>query len=635
MVTKPTIVKGVSIMDYGLGVDLGTTFTAAAVSGANGTRMVPLGPGVAAPSAVYVRPDGVLVAGTNAVRAGEQDPIRLVRGYKRRLGDPTPLVVGGVAHSPQALLSAQLRDIVAGVTAAEGAPPRDVVLTCPAVWGPYRREHFDEVPRLAGLGSVRIVTEPEAAAMHYSVERRLGDGELVAVYDLGGGTFDATILRARPGGMEILGTPEGIERLGGMDFDEALLAHVDSRLDGAVSALDPADPEHLSALVAVRGACVRAKEALSIEPDVTVRVPLPGGTLEVTVTRVEFNDMIRPSVELTTDALRRTIASAGLQPSDLAGVLLAGGSSRIPAVPQAVSAAFGKPVRVSLHPKFTVALGAAALARTPAKAVASSPPARTFASTSAKPAPQGLIARIGAPKWLVPVTAAAAAVALTATALVVFDTGDSPQASGGTPPSSASSPSAAPNRVARTMPDMEAFTGRDTGPYRAMLGSAEDGWAGTVVGEDGAAGYRAITTAPEGPGAVRITWSGSGPGQFYMQHTGGGSDLRPQAEADSALVVDVVVHEAPSDRVALAIHCVFPCAAELNSTGAFKGLKTGQQQTIKIPISCFTKSGLNAANVNTPFLVVTAGRFDATFGHVRWVAGAATDPDATPCDKLA
>ena len=237
-------------MPYGVGIDLGTSFTSAAVHGPDGTWMVPLSADVVVPSVVYARPDGTLLTGTDAEHAAraEGESGRVARGFKRRLGDPTPLVLGGAAYSPAALMAAQLRDVLAEVTRAMGGPPATVVLTCPAIWGPYRREHFAEVPRLAGVPASLLITEPEAAATHYSVERRLGDGEVVAVYDLGGGTFDTTILRMRSGGMEILGTPEGIEQLGGMDFDETLLAHVDDRLDGAVSALDRSDPAAAAAL---------------------------------------------------------------------------------------------------------------------------------------------------------------------------------------------------------------------------------------------------------------------------------------------------------------------------------------------------------------------------------------------------
>ena len=348
-------------MWFSVGIDLGTSFACAAVGGPGGTRMIPLSPNVVVPSVACPGPDGTLLTGLEALTAA-RDPSMLARGFKRRLGDPSRLVLGSSSYTPTALMAAQLRDALRTVQRVQGGLPSSVVLTYPAIWGPYRREQFAEVPRMAGVTNYRLATEPEAAATHYSNERRLGEGAVVAVYDLGGGTFDTTVLRVRGGRMEILGTPEGIEHMGGVDFDETLLANVDERLDGAISALDLEDPEQASALARIRAMCIKAKEDLSIEPDVTLSVPLPSGPREVTISRLEFNEMIRPSVQMTADTLRRTVAGAGLQPNDLAAILLAGGSSRIPLVSQLISKEFGRPVRLSLHPKFTVALGAAAIA---------------------------------------------------------------------------------------------------------------------------------------------------------------------------------------------------------------------------------------------------------------------------------
>ncbi|MFD9698144.1 Hsp70 family protein [Lentzea sp. NPDC059081] len=378
-------------MTYGLGIDLGTTYTAAAVSDGSGTRVVRLGREATVSSVVFVAEDGKLITGDAAERAAYIQPLRSSRAHKRRLADPTPLEIAGSVRSPSTLMAAQLRDVVETVSEAQGRPPGVVVLTCPAVWGPYRREHFVEVPRLAGLRNVRVVTEPEAAAMHYSVERRLGDGEIVGVYDLGGGTFDATVLRARPNGMEILGTPEGVERLGGMDFDDALFTYVDEQLGGALSAMDPTVPEHARLRLLAREACRQAKEDLSAAAKTVVHLVLPDQTKhEVEISRTTFNNLIKSHLELTTDSLRRTIGSAGLVPDDLAGVLLAGGSSRIPFVEQTVSDTFGKPVRVGLHPKLTVAMGAAAIARleagrpaTPKPVAAPAPPPPPLVSMAA------------------------------------------------------------------------------------------------------------------------------------------------------------------------------------------------------------------------------------------------------------
>ena len=618
-------------MRYGLGVDLGTTFTAAAVSGESGTRVVPLGRNVVAPSTVFATLDGHLLTGDAAEIAGAADPTRVSRGHKRRLGDPTPIVIGGRAYSPQVLLAAQLRDVIAVASAQEGRPPDAIVLTCPAVWGPYRREHFDQVQHLAGLPSAHIVTEPEAAATHYTVERRLGTGETIAVYDLGGGTFDATILRATDTGMEILGTPEGIERLGGIDFDEALLAHVDQRLGNAMSVLDPARPETATALAAARALVTGAKESLSTEPDVTLAVPLPDGTRSVTITRVEFNEMIRPSVSLTTEALQRTVHSAGLRPDAIAAVLLAGGSSRIPLVPQMVSEAFGTPVRVSLHPKFTVPLGAAAIARsaivtTPAPPVAPVP--RSAPTTGRR-----------RPRWLVPVIAAATAVVVGTAATTWALSGDdeptaAPSTKSASATASASTTASAPTSTSRdpgSPSDLRLLDGGAVvAPYVGVVGSPEN-WAGTRVEPGGKAAHTAVSATATAAG-LRTTWNGSGPGQVYVQNTGGGADLRRFLDGGGAIVLDLVVHERPAGATSLSVHCTFPCASEVPTTSAFRDLPVGRESTVTIPVSCFTSTGLDIGRVDTAFLLSTAGAFDATFSRIRWVAVAA---DAPACDELA
>jgi YVTN family beta-propeller protein len=348
---------------YSLGVDLGTTFVAAAISRHAQPEMVTLGDhSMVTPSVVYLREDGVVVTSDTASRRAASEPDRAARGFKRRLGDPTPVMLGGQPHSVVDLLAALLRDVLAEVTEAEGAPPEHVVLTHPANWGPFRRGLFEEVPLQVGLPDARIMTEPEAAAAHYAATRHLSDGQIIAVYDLGGGTFDVTVLRKRPDGIEILGVPEGIERLGGIDFDDAVLSHVDYACGGALSELDPRDPEVMVALTRLRQDCVLAKEALSVDTEVTLPVWLPGRHLEVRLTRSEFEELIRAQVESTVGALTRTLRSAQVSPDELTAVLLVGGSSRIPLVGRMVSEELGRPTVLDTHPKHAVALGAAVLA---------------------------------------------------------------------------------------------------------------------------------------------------------------------------------------------------------------------------------------------------------------------------------
>ncbi|WP_256789277.1 Hsp70 family protein [Frankia sp. AvcI1] len=350
-------------MTYGLGIDLGTTFTAVAIGWPDRREMVSLGNrSIVAPTVVYAGRDGHLLTGDAADRRALREPDRAAREFKRRLGDPTPVLLGDAPYSPAALLAAVLRDAVGSAIRLQGGPPQQIVLTRPAVWGPYRMEQFDEVPRLAGLVDVTLVTEPVAAATYYATGRRLSDGDVIAVYDLGGGTFDAAVLRMEAGQARILGNPEGIEWLGGADFDEAILHHVDRELDGAVTAADPRDRDSAVALSRLRQECVLAKEALSADEDTVIPVLLPGIRQDVKLGRAQFEEMIRPAIESTVEALHRALSSAEVRPDDLSAVLLAGGSSRIPLVARMIEAATGRPTVVDAHPKHVVALGAAGVA---------------------------------------------------------------------------------------------------------------------------------------------------------------------------------------------------------------------------------------------------------------------------------
>ncbi|MFR9802752.1 Hsp70 family protein [Pseudonocardia sp. RS010] len=350
-------------MTYTLGVDLGTTFVAAAIGQGARVEMFTLGErSIVSPAVVYVRKDGAVVTGDPASLRAVRCPDRVGREFKRRLGDPTPVTLGGQPYGVTTLLAALLQDVVQRVVAHQGAEPDGVVLTHPANWGPFRRGLFEEVAELAGLPGARMITEPEAAAAHYASSRRLADGEIVAVYDLGGGTFDATLLRRRANRIDILGMPEGIERLGGIDFDEAILAHVKYSAAAAFAELDMRDPQTTVALARLRQDCVAAKEALSVDVQTTIPVFLPNQHFEVDLTRADFEGMIRAPIESTISALTRTLASADVAPEQVSAVLLVGGSSRIPLVARMIGQELGRPTVVDAHPKHSVALGAARLA---------------------------------------------------------------------------------------------------------------------------------------------------------------------------------------------------------------------------------------------------------------------------------
>jgi actin-like ATPase involved in cell morphogenesis len=359
---------------YDLGVDLGTTFTAAALCRDGRVEMFVLGTqSVAAPTQVHVDADGTVLIGEAARRRAQIDPAGSAREFKRRLGDSAPIFVGSAPRSPEALLAIVLQWVVARATEQEGSPPRHIVVTHPANWGPYRRELFQQALRLADLPHATTLTEPEAAAISYASTERVPAGAVVAVYDLGGGTFDAAVLRKSDAGFEILGTPEGVERLGGLDLDDAVVGHVDQALSGALRALDTDDPAVAAGLVHLREQCTAAKEALSFDTRAKIQVLLPGLQTEVGLDRWTFEQLARPLVEQTVGALRRALTSAGVEPADLHAVVLIGGSSRIPLVAEVLSAELGRPVAVDAQPKHAVALGAA-LAAQPLPAVAPAPP---------------------------------------------------------------------------------------------------------------------------------------------------------------------------------------------------------------------------------------------------------------------
>ena len=350
-------------MSYRVGIDFGTTFTAAAVhrDGEQAVELVPLGDNRASvPSVVFVAPDGGLVMGDAAARRSVTDPDRVVREVKRRIGDETPLVVADVPIEAHAIAAAFVRWVVDRVSEREGAPPEGLALTHPASWGPHKCALLTEALAAQGIDSVRLVPEPAAAAFAYAATRDVPPGTAVGVYDLGGGTFDAAIVRRLgDGGFSLAGRPEGIEALGGVDFDEAVFAHVRAAVGPQWTDLDFDDPLVRSAAAALRRECTEAKEALSADTEVTIPVMLPGVSTRVRMVRTELEQLVAPAIAETVEAMRRACASAGLRAEDLSAVLLAGGSSRIPLVAQQVSAALDRPVTVDADPKAVVASGAA------------------------------------------------------------------------------------------------------------------------------------------------------------------------------------------------------------------------------------------------------------------------------------
>ena len=356
-------------MSYVLAIDVGTSFTAAAI--ARTDRIAPPVPeslplglrGTSVPSVIFYPEEGPILVGEAAERRGLDSPDRVVREFKRRIGDDVPIAMGTLSLPAAEVFATMAGWVVDRAAEREGEPPSQIILSHPAAWGGHRTAVIQEALAARGLPDVTLISEPEAAALHYASQVRVEDGSTIAVYDLGGGTFDTAILRkADAGRFQFLGRPEGIEGLGGADFDAAVLRHVASHTGDAFPALDPADAGALAALARLRRECVEAKEALSADSEASISVFLPGVHQQVRLVRSELEAMIEEPLRETVDALERSLDELGLDADDLTAVLLIGGSSRIPLVAQLISERLDRPIAVDADPKSSICLGAAVAA---------------------------------------------------------------------------------------------------------------------------------------------------------------------------------------------------------------------------------------------------------------------------------
>ncbi|MGD9753109.1 MAG: Hsp70 family protein, partial [Acidimicrobiia bacterium] len=349
---------------WSLAIDVGTTFcVVAARRGQGEPQVVEIGGQRRVPSVIVVEDDGTLVVGQAAENLAAAQPARALRAPKNRLGDPSPVIVAGRLFDSAALIAALVRHLYdAAVAQHGGTAPASVRLTHPAIWGRPRIDQLRRAAAEAGLPEVELLTEPVAAAMAYAHAHAVPNGTFLAVYDLGGGTFDAAVVQATAEGFVVVGRPVGEDRLGGELFDELLANAVAEQLEPSVrEALQLSDETAwMQAAAALRAECRRAKEALSSHPYAELMIPLPTGMVRQQVTREQFEALIEPYVAQSVDRLVQAVADAGLQQSDLAAVCLSGGASYMPMVARAIGAAFGGvAVERRGDPKTAVAVGAA------------------------------------------------------------------------------------------------------------------------------------------------------------------------------------------------------------------------------------------------------------------------------------
>ena len=251
-------------MRYGLGVDLGTATVGAAVLGPEGVEPVVLGERSVRPARGRARHarTGRCSPATPPSGGRSYAPQCTARSLRRALREPDPVLLDGRPYQVVDLLAAILRDVVATVAIERQATPDLVTLTRPATWGRARVAQLAEVAARAGVPGAAIVTDAQAAVVHYAAEGRLPLGGRVAVFDFGGGGFEAAVLALEPDGVHLVGPPEGIEPLGGVDIDRLLLNFLDARLGGPLAGLDPLDGRGATLRERNRAECCLAKEQL-------------------------------------------------------------------------------------------------------------------------------------------------------------------------------------------------------------------------------------------------------------------------------------------------------------------------------------------------------------------------------------
>ncbi len=343
-----------------LAIDFGTTFTSAALLRDGRAQLLDLDDGPRMPSSVFHTRNG-LVAGRIADNQAVLDPASYEPTPKRRVGHGTVLL-GEARYRDADLVAAVLGHVtIEARRHLGGGFADDVRLTHPAAWGRTRRNVLIDAAHTAGIEHVHLVPEPVAAAVHYA-SRTPTTTEIttLAIYDLGGGTFDTAIVAHRPDGYHLIGPPGGIDLLGGIDFDHRLIDHLGTtRFAGSpqwAKLIDPPDTawhRHRRALlVAARD----TKEALSRFTTHTMFIP--GLDADVLVTRDEFSALIAADIDATVAHLTTTISAAGLTPQDLTAIYLVGGSSRIPLVADTVWQRTGVRPTTLEDPKAVVALGA-------------------------------------------------------------------------------------------------------------------------------------------------------------------------------------------------------------------------------------------------------------------------------------
>lgn len=343
-----------------IGIDLGTTNSCVAVMEGGEAVVIPNPEGSrTTPSVVGFKKDGERIVGETAKRQAITNPDRTIISIKRHMGSNHKEVIDGKEYSPQEISAIILQKLKSDAEAYLGQPVTQAVITVPAYFNDSQRQATKDAGKIAGLEVLRIVNEPTAAALAYGMEK--SEDQTILVYDLGGGTFDVSILELGDGFFEVKAT-SGDNMLGGDDFDQVIIDYLVAEFkkeQGVDLSKDKAAVQRL------KDAAEKAKKELSGVLTTTISLPFitmvdsVPAHLELNLTRAKFEELSADLVERTMIPARQALSDAGLSTSDIDRVVLVGGSTRIPAVQEAVKKLTGKEPHKGVNPDEVVALGAA------------------------------------------------------------------------------------------------------------------------------------------------------------------------------------------------------------------------------------------------------------------------------------
>ena len=342
-----------------IGIDLGTTNSCVAVIEGGEPVVIPNAEGArTTPSVVAFSKTGERMVGQVAKRQAITNPERTVSSIKREMGSNYKVTIDGKSYTPQEISAMVLQKLKADAEAYLGEPVTSAVITVPAYFTDAQRQATKDAGKIAGLDVKRIINEPTAAALSYGVDK--DNDQKVMVYDLGGGTFDVSIIEMGDGVQEVLATA-GNNRLGGDDFDQRIMDWILNSFK-AEQGIDLSGDK--MAMQRIKEAAEKAKIELSGVTSAAINLPFITADatgpkhLDMTLSRAKFNELTADLVEKTMGPVRQALSDSGLSIGDISKVLLVGGSSRIPAVQEAVKNFIGKDPFKGINPDECVAIGA-------------------------------------------------------------------------------------------------------------------------------------------------------------------------------------------------------------------------------------------------------------------------------------